>query len=421
MRNQPCPTSLPALSLLHACALAALLLTAAARADEAAGPSWTFGGFGSLGLAHSDYDQADFNSSALKGNGTGFMKRFSPDVDSRLGAQLGVTFDKKWSGVLQVITEQRYDGSYRPIVEWGNIKYQATPELALRAGRIALPIFLAADYRKIGYAYPWVRGPIEVYGAIPITNSDGLDIAYRWQGAGIKHTTQAFYGRTSIKLTETTGAKARAIAGLTHTAEYGAATLRLSLFQARLNVNIARPLFDGFRQFGPPGEALAERFDVVDKRVSGAAVGFSYDPGKWFLMAEAGDMNGRSFLAHTHSMYASGGYRAGAFTPYLSYSRVRSADPTSDPGLSLAGLPPPYAGAAAQLNAGLDVLLKAIPIQDTVAAGMRWDFRRDMALKLQYERLQPKDGSRGTLSNLQPGFRSGRPVHVTSVVLDFVF
>src|SRR4051812_37669533 len=102
-------------------------------------------------------------------------------------------------------------------------------------------------------------------------------------------------------------------------------------------------------------------------------------------MAEAGSMDGHSFLAHTRSMYASAGYRAGAFTPYLAYSRVRSMDPTSDPGLSTAGLPAPYAAAAAQLNAGLAALLQAIPVQDTMAAGVRWDVRPDMALKLQYE------------------------------------
>jgi len=49
------------------------------------------------------------------------------------------------------------------------------------------------------------------------------------------------------------------------------------------------------------------------------------------------------------------------------------------------------------------------------------DLRPNMAVKLQYERLKPGEGSRGTLINLRPGFRSGTPVHVTSAVLDVVF
>lgn len=406
---------------LRACALAAALAAGAAHAEEKTGPVWTFGGFGSLGVVHSDYDQADFTSTILKADGAGGTHAWSPDPDSRVGAQLSVNLDKKWSAVLQVIVEQRYNGSYKPAVEWGNIKYQATPDLSLRVGRIALPIFLAADYRKVGYAYPWVRTPVEVYGGIPITNSDGADATYRWQTGGVKHVTQAFAGKTHIHLTDTTSVSARNIAGLTHTVEYGAATVRASAFTAILNTNILRPLFDGFRQFGPRGVAIADKYDVIDKRIDGVAVGLNYDPGKWFVMAEGGIINGHSFLSKSRGMFVSAGYRAGEFTPYLTYSRTDAMGQTSDPGLPLAGLPPAYAYAAGQLNAGLAETMKTMATQSNAGGGVRWDLRSDMALKVQYERIVPRKGSRGTLVNLQPGFQSGRPIHVTSAVLDFVF
>lgn len=414
--------------VLHAMAIAALLMMAAsARAADGtdaakpAEPVWTFSGFGSLGAARSDYDQADFTSNILKGEGTGATHKWNGNLDSRLGGQLGVSIGKKWSAVVQLGVEQRYDLGYKPLVEWANIKYQVTPDLSVRAGRIALPIFLAADYRKIGYAYPWVRTPIEVYGGVPITNSDGVDAAYRWQHAGVKHTTQAFYGRTHVYLTETTDFKARGLGGITHTAERGAVTLRVSAFTAVLNVNVVRPLFDGFRQFGPSGIAIANKYDVIDKRFTGYAVGASYDPGNYFVMAEAAQRNGRSFLAKGVGMYASAGYRSGEFTPYISYSMSEAKSPTSHPGLPLAGLPPKQAFVARQLNDGLDKLLKTISSQTSMAVGVRWDFRPDMAVKLQYDRATPRNGSRGSLINLEPGFQSGRTVHVTSAVLDFVF
>lgn len=383
--------------------------------------AWSFSGFGSLGAARSDYDQADFTSNILKGEGTGATHDWNGNLDSRLGAQLGVAIGKKWSAVVQIGVEQRYDLSYRPLVEWANIKYQVTPDLSVRVGRIALPIFLAADYRKVGYAYPWVRTPNEVYGGVPVTNSDGVDVAYRWQHAGVKHTTQAFFGRTNIYLTETTDVRARGVGGITHTAERGPATLRFSAFTAVLNVNIVRPLFDGYRQFGPVGIAIADKYDVVDKRFTGYALGASYDPGKWFVMAEAAQKNGRSFLAKGVGMYASAGYRAGEFTPYIVYAMSEAKSATSHPGLPLAGMPPKQRFIAGQLNAGLDKLLKSIGSQTSTAVGVRWDFQPDMALKLQYDRATPRNGSRGALINLAPGFQSGRTVHVTSAVLDVVF
>jgi hypothetical protein len=75
----------------------------------------------------------------LQGQRRRRTRRWSTDVDSRLGAQLDATLARHWSAVLQVVGEQGLDNSYRPRVEWANIKYQATPELALRVGRIALP------------------------------------------------------------------------------------------------------------------------------------------------------------------------------------------------------------------------------------------------------------------------------------------
>jgi opacity protein-like surface antigen len=406
----------------RAVALAALLVTTGlAQAADVAYPVWTFGGYGSLGVAYSDYDQADFTSNPLKTVGVGATHRFNGNLDSRLAAQLGVKLDKKWSAVVQVGVEQRYDSTFRPQLEWANIKYQATPDLSLRIGRIALPIFLVADYRKIGYAYPWVRTPNEVYGAISITNSDGADVSYRWQSGSVKHTTQAFFGRNNVYLTKSTDVKARKLVGVTHTAERGPATVRVSAFTGVLDTNVARDLFNAYRLFGPAGVAIADKYDVIDKRATGYAIGANYDPGKWFLMAEGGRVNTRSFLGHTSGMYASAGYRAGEFTPYVVYAQNKAKAALGDPGLPLAGVPPAYQATVAQLNGYLDDAIKSAPSQTNFGFGVRWDLRPDMAVKLQYEHVTPRDGTHGTLLNRQPGFASGHAANVTSAVLDFVF
>jgi hypothetical protein len=408
---------------LCAGALAAVLACAgSARADDSdTGPSWTFGGFGTVGFAHSSEKRADYTSNVLKASGAGYTRSWSPHLDTGLGAQLSVTASKQWSGVVQLTSEQNLAGNYKPIVEWANIKYQATPDLSLRFGRIALPIFLAADYRKVGYAYPWVRTPVDFYGAIPITNSDGIDASYRWNAYGIKHTDQVFYGRHNMKLYETSNLEVRGIAGLSHSMESGALSARLSYLSANLTVDLARPLFDGFRQFGPQGVAIAERFDVDHKRVSALSLGANYDPGNWFLMAEISRMNSRSYLGQPRSWYASTGYRFDNFTTYATYARTRSATPNTAPGLDLTGLPPPYAAAAAQLNGELAWLLTTIAVQDTLSAGVRWDLMPSVALKAQVDRVRPHAPSQGTLQNTQPGFVPGRAVHVVSFTLDFVF
>lgn len=398
------------------------LLAAPARADhreEAA--RWTFGGFGSAALTHSNERQANFTASVLNPGRAGRDRRWSADVDSRLGAQLGVELDAHWSAVLQVVAERAPTHDYAPRVEWANVKYQATPDLGVRVGRIASPLFLAGDYRKAGYALPWVRPPVEMYGAMPISHSDGVDAAYRWTLGDVKNRTQVFAGRTRQEVQDDRYAKARGIAGLSNTATRGPLSVRAVLLRASVSVDLTRPLSDGLRRFGPAGAALAGRYELIDKRTTAGSVGASYDPGDWFLMAEVARINTRSFVGDRTAGYVSGGYRLGAWAPYATRAMVRANTATAIAGLPLEGLPPGAAAAAAALNAGLNAALRGVGAQSTASAGVRWDFLPSAALKLQYDRVRPRDGTNGMLIDVQPGFRSDRAFGVTSVSLDFVF
>jgi hypothetical protein len=404
----------------------ALLIGLAASAfahanDGISIPRWSLSGFGSAGAAYSNNADADYVTSALRPNGVGASGRWSTDLDTRLGAQLNFTANDQWSAVLQVVSEQRLDRSYRPAVEWANIKYQAGPDLALRVGRIALPLFLAADYRKVGYALPWTRAPVEVYGTIPVTSSDGIDATYRFNRGALKNVTQGFFGHTILTLPSGSAIEAKRLVGFTNTTEYGAASVRLSMLSANLSIDLLRDFFNGFRQFGPQGDMLAERYAPDHKRGTALSIGASYDPGRWFVMGELGRMQTRSLLGDTTGFYTTAGYRVGDFTPYLTLARVRADSPATDPGLNLAGFPPAAAGAGAVLNGYLNAMLGSVPAQRTIGIGTRWDCMTDVALKLQLDHVTPQDGSRGTFSHVQPGFRSGRGVNIASAVLDFVF
>jgi hypothetical protein len=381
----------------------------------------TVGGFGTLGVVHSSDKQSDFTANALNPGTAGYSHNWSTAVDSRAGVQMGVNFDSEWSAVLQLVTERTLNNGYGPVVEWANVKYQATPDLSLRLGRIALPLFLSGDYRKAGYALPWVRPPVELYGAIPLSSSDGVDASYRWQAGDSNNVTQLFFGRTELSLAPGARARARALTGISNTTTTGALTLRACIMSAELSVDIARELFGGLRQFGPQGEALAGRYELSARRARVMSLGFNYDPGNWFAMGEIGRMETHSYLGDKTAAYLGAGYRHADLTPYLVYSVSRANMETSVAGLDLAGMPAQPAAMGAQLNTGLNRLLAAIPRQHSVSAGVRWDLYPNYALKLQADRITPQQGSTGTFINVQPGFRSGRPITVLSAALDFVF
>jgi hypothetical protein len=400
-----------------------LAITGAAHAEDIEStdvPKWAFGGYGTLGAARSSQPFADYSGSVLNPGRAGYGRQWSPEVDSRLGAQIDATFNRRWSAVLQVLAEHRLDGSYRPQIEWANIQYKVTPDFSIRVGRIALPIFLTGDYRNVHYSSPWIRPPVEVYGALPVSSSDGIDASYRWNLGDLANTTQVSYGRTEVKLNDGGRAYGRAIAGLSNSSNYGAFNMRASIMTAEVSADTARPLFDAFRQFGAQGNDIANQYDVDHKRVLITSLGFNYDPGHWFLTGEIGSMNAHSYLGDKTVMYLGTGYRAGSLTPYISYGKSKSNAPISNAGLSPTGNPF-VDGAAAVLNGQLNSVLRTVAVQHTVTMGVRWDFAANVALKVQYDRVRPQGGSTGTLINVQPGYQSGQTFSVVSAALDFVF
>ncbi|MGV7207274.1 hypothetical protein ACLB1G_05410 [Oxalobacteraceae bacterium A2-2] len=408
--------------VLCACAL----LGGAARAQQGAagetpGAGWSVGGFGTVGVAHSNERAADYTGSYLNPAGAGHSRAWSPDVDTRLGLQADARLAPAWSATVQLVAERKLDGGYRPDVEWAYVTYQATPDLSLRLGRAAIPLFLSGDYRKAGYALPWVRPPVELYDAIPIGRSDGLDLGYRWQAMGMSQLSQLVAGRTSVSLGGGKRATGRHALGLSHTLTRDKLSVRASVLSSVLSVDIMDELFDALRAFGPQGGTLAARYEIRAKRTTMAALGFSYDPGAWFLMGEMGHLTANSMLGDKLAGYLSAGYRHRNLTPYLIVSAARAGMETASPGLDLGGLPAARVAAGAALNAGLNQGLSGITRQHTVAAGVRWDWRRNLALKLQADRVTPHAGSTGTFINVQPQFQSGRPVAVVSAALDFVF
>jgi hypothetical protein len=405
--------------LLLASTIAADDATAAA-ADELDKPMFSFSGFGTVGMTHSSETQADFTASVLKHSGAGYTRNWSTDVDSRLGGQVTFNATSQLSAVLQVIAEQRYDNSYRPIVEWANVKYQVTSDFSVRAGRIALPNYLVADYRKVSYAIPWARTPVEVYGLVPITNSDGIDASYRMHFGDMQNTVQASYGKNNVAIQGGT-VRIRHLAGISDTVEYGFASMRATYLQSDIDIDVTHPLFDGFRHFGPPGIAVADKYDVNDTRANFVGLGAGYDPGPWFVMAEYGNIVTRSYLGDQSAWHLSGGWRHGAFTPYLTYGQISTHTPTSDPGLPVAAFPPQLAPIVAGLNGNLNYLLGSQAVQKSVTAGLRWDFMRNTSLKFEYQRIRLGQGSAGVLINVRPGLVSGGTANVFSAVLDFVF
>jgi hypothetical protein len=413
------------LMMLGPCALAATDggANAAANALDAPASIWSLSGFGTFGLTHSTEGLADFTGGIFEGNGAGYTRTWSPAVDSRIGAQLTANFTPRFSAIVQGVAQQNSDGSYTPHLEWANLKYTFTSDASVRAGRIVLPSLLVSDSRAIGYAYAEVRPPVEVYSIIPVTSSDGVDARYRMHFGDAANTIVGTFGSTHFSVPGFGSLGARREWVISDTLEYGAATGHRADEQGAILGYPAglTALFTAFQSFGPQGEALAAKYDPERKLAQVVTLGATYDPGGWFVTAEALKRVTHSFAGSSTAWYASGGRRFGDFTPYLTYAELRSDSSRYDPGLTVGALPPSLAATATFLNASLNTTLALIQVQSTAYLGARWDFTKNVDLKVQLSHTHLGAGSAGLLINTQPGFQTGSSFNVFSLTLDFVW
>lgn len=415
--------------------LAALAAWRTAQADSGTTPSWSLTGFGTLGVVASSEHSADFVTAEWQANGAGYTRNLSFAPDSHIGIQLDGAATDRLSGTLQVVTELQANGAYSPKVEWANLKFQLTQDIAVRAGRMALPVLMISDYRLVGFANTAIRPPIEAYGIIPDTSIDGVDASWRVRvGPGVNRL-QALYGVFFQRYPRGGSVDVPNSWGFSDVYTWGPLTAHASYSRAAIRWRdpYSEALFNGLTQLGTaiaaiPGlgaaggqlSALTPAYRLDGQHSSIVSLGVAYEQGPWFVQAEGVRMNALGFLPTNTAGYVTVGYRVGPFQPYATYSRLRSTD-LGRPAVP-AGLPPPLAGAATPLVGALqDLLTNQDGSQRTASLGLRWDVRSTIDLKVQVDEVRTGGNATGLLSNVQANCPVGARYHVLGVALDFVF
>ena len=356
-------------------AQAALAILASSAHAEEENKMFSFSGFGTFGLTHSSLKNGDYVADVFTRSGAGYSSDWSANVDTKAAFQIDAKFNDQLSAVVQIVAKPRPDNTYTPRVEWANVKYSFTPDLSVRIGRTVLPTFMPSDTRLVGYANPWIRPPQETYRLVSFTHSDGIDLSYRTNFGQLKNTIQVWAGSTKVDIvsannTVSAGLKGENIRGISDTIEYGALTTRLSMTSA------------DYKFVGR---------DAIPVKVIN--LGAIYDPGAWFVQGEVSRYTASTSLRAQLAWNITAGYRWNNFTPYVGYSSIKAND---------------------------DQVRLALRAQNSTSLGLRWDFRKNMDLKVQFDRLSLQSGSNGFFANVRPGL-AGKSTNVASIAVDYTF
>ncbi|MEI7429863.1 MAG: hypothetical protein WCL27_05355 [Betaproteobacteria bacterium] len=411
------------------CVFLSLLLPVLSFATDSELPNLSVRGFGTLGTVHSSSNQFDYVRDISQPDGA--RGNWSSSVDSMLGIQTNYQINSSLEAVVQAISRQRYNGSYTPELSLAFLKYDVTPYLGLRLGRMGNEFYMLSDSRRIGYSSLLVRPPVEFYGFLAFYSFDGADLAITLPTSNGVLKAKVFAGVTGGKLpTSAAGNPETRIWDMSRSPmlggylDYtqGSWQLRATVSQLKFAQSFpAAEIDSGLRQSGVTQAALAaDALNVKNRRVQYYSMGAIYENGSFqSQLMFSRTVHESVAFENTDAAYGLLAYRLSAWTPYAGYSTARSKPKNVSTGLAdYYGYP--GGGDLRILDAAVRSALDGSHIsQSTTFAGVRWDFRSNAALKLQWDSVR---GSRGSNQVIQrESVSSEAKTNVFSLILDLVF
>lgn len=247
------------------------------------------------------------------------------DQLSKFGTQLSYGLTDQIGATLQLTAKADQD-EWKANVEWAYFSWQVNDTLMLRAGRLRNPVYMYSETLDVGFSYPWLRLPDEVYGQIQLTNYEGIDAVYslpisfgsvEFQLSAGQAKNREIYilgEKHDIDYNQLLGANITL-----NTNDFG--SLRLSYSKAILDGEISSTVRLPDALGGSNVDVPFQTFDKT--RGNFISIGHRYDNGTWLTSSEWTSRGAKGDDAGTNdAFYIMGGRRFGEFLTHITYAQL---------------------------------------------------------------------------------------------------
>lgn len=259
-------------------------------------------------------------------------------------------------------------------VEWFYASYVPHNNWLIKGGRMRTPFYYYSDVIDVGFAYPWISPPQQLYSAFLFNQYDGASVIHNFALGNISGSVEGYYGSFQGDTQFQDRRYATDIDGLTGVVFNGVynANLRFraSYTTADFRVNLAEisAFADQLRSFGFVESAnsltMEGTFDIYQ-------VGLSLDELDYNLAWEWMEIQSDTVLApNIESYYIQGGLVFQPFTVHLTY-----ADMATNPQAPASDIPLGLSPDLDQLYYGYQTVFARTQAADleSVTLGVRWD------------------------------------------------
>lgn len=277
-----------------------------------------FNGFGTVGFTHLGGED-DGRSYGVQGQTNDSWRG---DQLSKFGAQLSYGITDTLGVTVQATAKAQQD-EWKANLEWAYLSLQANDQLMLRAGRLRSPVYMYSESLDVGYSYPWLRLPDEVYSQVQVTNYEGVDAVYTmplsygsvtFQLAGGQAKNRDYYAydeQFDIDYGKLFGASVSLASN-----DFG--TLRIGYVEADIKTDIS-----GTVDVGGGMMRTLSLLDLDKEKGKFTSIGYQYDNGTWVSSNEwTSRLIENDDMESIDSFYLMGGRRFGDFLPHLTYAQL---------------------------------------------------------------------------------------------------
>ncbi len=376
------------------------LLSAAIIAALASSPTQAiqFDGFITAGASKIvDAEDAEKNNVYIGGLGDrGITKDLSFEKDTRFGLQISSDVSENMSVVAQILGRGE-QGNFNAIVEWAYVDYEFHKTASVHVGKIKQPVYLVNDYVEVGYAYPWIRPPSEVYQQInPLNTVNGIELLLQYPIGSGTLSLQPYLGSNREVIPNINSAffEAENIYGMDIRYSGRGYSAHASNFRCDVKVSGHIPDLNA-PGFSSPDQGLdinGDNINVVRARIDGGGkcnvtgVGFNIDLANVVIYSEWTARTTTEELSRVfgnqEAYYATIGYRFGKWLPHITYAVIDGKAST----FGLAGDNGAIHGGQLDFQPpGLRSQNFPVAIQTSITAGLRYEVNDSAALKFEYK------------------------------------
>ena len=376
---------------------------------------FNWGGFGSVGLACSDSNDVDFAVNTQP-KGPGRTSRCDTGLDSLLGVQFDWQLNAQFELGLQLIAERQYDASFTPEISVGQLRWHPSRNLTVRLGRMPTPIFLHSENRQVHFTMPWIRPPQEVYGLIPSTDHDGLELLLggqlgRWQ-TELQTGISAFSFDVPVSNSPEIFTVDSKNAYVNYQLRQNGLLLKLGAFVGEADIDVyTNQVFDSLKSMGGSAGKLGNELEINPRSFYHLSAGMEYETANWMVTAEMAYRSTGGFIRDQFGAYVTVGHRIESWTPYVTLARRSSHGPTTD-------------ARAGFLTPEIEFIYNASTNDSTrLALGLSKELAETIKLKFQIDYIKPDDDSLGIFFNHGSNYDFANPdaAWIAALSIDFVF